>query len=249
MTEISTILLSLGTTLGIPAAYFAILRYPDIFSEKVSAIAIFQKTYNSLVSDSNFIMTSCSGATHALSVAFDFCDGHSESNSKTEKEVVDLLMVELAKLQGYRGCNDLTNNFVAVAEDKVQRIVDDWVLGKRNARTIQIAIHALYSALQIHKRQSATKNTLYTYETQMRQASVETLNWTLHIAMFGLKVYLTSLALWLGYCLHSYGYWWRFVIPVVVVAFIAASLLLRRVANRSVDPPSKLLASLKEINA
>jgi len=253
MTEISTLLLSLGTTLGVPAAYFSVLRYPDAFSEKVGAMAIFHESHFAEGKDANQILSAISSAVDVVAAAYNFCNGSPTVVGQTKEQIADLLATEAAKLQGYKNSNELTDNFQTVAEEKLQLIIDGiasgWQLDVSNANSIKLAIYALQSAMEMSKRKMAIRNTLYRAEMKTRQASIESLKWTLNVAMSGLKSYFAVVAGWFGYCLHSYGEPWKVSIPMAFVCFALSILMLNMIADRSIKPASELLATLMKLNA
>ena len=252
-TDIWAVLVSVGTTLGIPAAYFSILRYPDAFNEKVGAMSIFHETRVAHNLDATRILARTKEATDVLLACYGLSTGDPKFDGQTKDGLFDSLRVSLAELRSCRGANSLTDNLVAVAEEKVQDTANgieaNWLLDSQNSRRIEIDLQALAGSFELYRRESETQKTLYSAEMETRQASIDVLNKTLNIAMFGLKTYLTTVAVWLGYSLHSNGCRWRVAIAVAAGGFILAMSVLTWVANDSVKSPRKLLSRLKEINA
>jgi hypothetical protein len=249
MTGLSTVLLSIGATLCAPAAYFAVLKYPEVFSGKVGDMATYSESYIALQKESNFIMEAAKGAADALARAFAFFNIDGNCKNEEYEQIGNLLAVEFAKLRGHRGVNGITNVYVDVASESLEKIVDGWWSKNLKSNEIYMAVATQRSALQIQIRQSLARDILYNVEIAAKQAAIESLNWALYIAMFGLKSYFVVVLLWIGYLLHAYGVLWRIAGPAALGGLVLAIVALTWITNKSVKSPRKLLASLREQNA
>jgi hypothetical protein len=249
MTGLSTLLLSIGTTLVAPAAYFAVLKYPEIFGEKVGDMSTYHESHIALEKESNFIMEDAKGAADALTRAFAFFNIDENRKIEEHEQIGNLLTTEFAKLRGHRGANEITNTYVDLASESLERIVDGWWAKNLKSNAIYIAAAAQNSALQIQIRQSLARNILYNVEINAKQAAIESLNWTLSVSMYGVKSYFVVVSLWIGYLLHTYGVLWRIALPVALGGLALAIIVLTWIANKSVKSPRNLLASIREQNA
>jgi hypothetical protein len=251
--DFGTIALSVSSTLALQAAYFVVLRYPDAFSEKVSSMSIFHEKHIAAVKEANHIRTAILSSSAVLNEVYESFSSSNSIDEQVRASYVNKLLVELATLRGYRECNEQTNSFVELTEEKLnavkERVLAPCTDPPADARAIQIDMIALGSSVEIQQRKSLTADILYNSELGMRQAAIGTLGRTLRIAMLGLRTYLIAMGLWCGYLLHSHGIRWRWAVPVACLVSLVAILGFNRVADNSIKPARQTLDKLKEQNA
>lgn len=253
MADFGTIGLSVGTTLALQAAYFIVLRYPDSFSEKVSSMSIFHEKHIAAVKEANHIRNAILAASNVLEEAYKSFSNSSFGNEQIRSSLIDKLLIELAKLRGYREFNKQTNSFVLLTEEKLNAVKERILSPSENPaldiRAIEIDTIALSSSVEIQQKKSLTADILYNAEMEMRQSAIRILGRTLRVAMFGLKAYLIAMGLWCGYFLYSHGIKWFEAGPLACLVFLIAVFGLNRVADNSIKPARQTLNKLKEQNA
>jgi hypothetical protein len=251
--DFGTIALSTSTALALQAAYFVVLRYPDVFAEKVSAMAIFHENHFGRAKEAGLIFSRTQGPVDILTRTYSSYSTLKMNDEAVRFELIDKLEVEAARLHGYRGCNDLTDSLVTVLEETVQaainRLRNPSEDLKRDARAIQIGVLSIAAASEIYAGKILDKDIAYKAEMQSRQSSIEVLTRTNLISMCALQGYLIVIALWCGYSLHVHGLSAIWTGAFAILVPTAAVLALRRAADNVIGPTQKILQNLREQNA
>ena len=241
-----------GTTLGIPASYFALLRYPDLFSEKVGNMAVFRQASISVLQDAMYVTTRAKGTVDVLEHIATSCNNLSQTES-LRASLMNKVDEEAAWIRGLRNRGEATNEFVLIAEEKLAEFGagfrDGWELNEETRSRVQIAVRSLMSSIEMDTRYMRHQKVLYRIGMQTRQNTIQILNRTLSLSMWGLQIYFASLAGFFGVQLHHLGVSPGLSVTFATALFAAFCIGLNKLADRSVRIPQALLRELTSVQS
>jgi len=255
VSELSTIVFSTGTSLIAQAASFVITRYPDSYGDKNLSMVIWHKGEIAVEREGTRVL---GAAKEASQVVIDLHERLCKPVHLSDQEFNsfdDRLQESLANLRGLRPC---TERVAPQVEEFYQTLLNLFEkLGSlRNdtsaltARTVQLEVISLSRSIELYGQRSETRKISTTNELALRQAGIKSLDRTYLYALWGVRLYLGLVCIWIGIHLWQVDKFSAVCsVACAVLICIVLQLLFEEVANRAIAPVAKMLRELWKTNA